>query len=384
LGRRRTIDSPRPAGRWAGRLRRSGSLARRVLFVRVGRRRHQPGTVIIERPAGTATWPNPDLPVGTAPAVGRTGRPGDEARRGGKLLARIAFRPRRPAPLGRLAATSQLGETAPFELPLLAAESHVPGVGLAESGLAESGLAGAGAGSAVGASAPRPIPLLPGEQTLVRRVRFLLVNACTVTSLGLGVCAILLSMHGGVRWAALCLVGCVSCDGLDGVLARRFGVASPFGAQLDSMADMCSFGIAAPVVVYAGMRGSAAPALVGSACALVAVCAAVRLARFNVSPKDGRFFCGVPTTTVAAVLGLAMLIGLRPSGVVAVAALAVLALAMISGFPYAKLGRVVKLPPWLWLAPAIGALLDYRVTFAALVALYLASGPLLWLRYRPR
>jgi CDP-diacylglycerol--serine O-phosphatidyltransferase len=184
--------------------------------------------------------------------------------------------------------------------------------------------------------------------------------------------------------AALCLVCCVSLDGLDGALARRFGVSSPFGAQLDSMADMCSFGIAAPVVVYAGLHGSASPALVGAACALVAACAAIRLARFNVSPKDGRFFCGVPTTTVAAVLGMAMLIGLRPSGAVTVAALAVLALAMVSGFPYAKLGRLAKLPPWLWLAPAVGALLDYRITFAALVALYLASGPLLWLKYRTR
>jgi CDP-diacylglycerol--serine O-phosphatidyltransferase len=339
-GRRRTIDSPRPAGRWAGRLRRSGSLARQVLLVRVGRRRRQPRTAIL------------DLPIGPA-APGRVPQP-DEARSGGKLRARIVVRPR------RLAAN-------PFDAPFPTA----------------TGGGGTIAGTAADAApAPRPIPLLPGEHTLLRRVLFLLVNGCTLASLGLGVFAIFLSMHGEVRWAALCLVGCVSCDGLDGVLARRLGVASPFGAQLDSMADMCSFGIAAPVVVYAELHGSASPALVGAACALVAICAAIRLARFNVSPKDGRYFCGVPTTTVAAVLGLAMLIGLRPSGTVAVAALAVLALAMVSGFPYAKLGRVAKLPPWLWLAPAIGALLDYRVTFAALVALYLASGPLLWLKYK--
>jgi len=350
-GRRRTIDSPRPAGRWAGRLRRSGSLARQVLLVRVGRRRRQPGTAILDLAAGQANWSTTDL--ASDPATGRMPRPGDGARSGGKLRPRILVRPRRPA-------------VAPFDVPYPAATQGAP-------------LAGTDADAA---PAPRPIPLLPGEPTLVRRVLFLLVNGCTLASLGLGVFAIFLSMHGGVRWAALCLVGCVSCDGLDGVLARRLGVASPFGAQLDSMADMCSFGIAAPVVVYAGLHGKASPALVGAACALVAICAAIRLARFNVSPKDGRYFCGVPTTTVAAVLGLAMLIGLRPSGTVAVAALAVLALAMVSGFPYAKLGRVAKLPPWLWLAPAIGAMLDYRITFAALVALYLVSGPLLWLRYR--
>jgi CDP-diacylglycerol--serine O-phosphatidyltransferase len=227
-----------------------------------------------------------------------------------------------------------------------------------------------------------PVPLLPGEPTLARRVRFAAVNACTMGSLVLGMSAIFLSMHGGVRWAALCLVGCVTFDGLDGALARRLGVASPFGAQMDSLADMCSFGIAAPVVVYASMHGTAQTGLVAAACVLVAACSAIRLARFNVSPKDGRFFCGVPTTMAAAVLGLAILIGLRPSGTVAVAAIAVLALAMVSGFPYAKLARIVKLPPWLWLAPAVGAFLDYRITFAALVALYLASGPMVWLRQR--
>ncbi len=365
-GRRRTVDSPRPAGRWAGRLRRSGSLARQVLFVRVGRRRGHP--------AGTATYALPDVGQWPGPEL-----PTDAARSGGKLLTRIAVRPRRPGPLG---------PSAPFPpAPYPAAPfpaAPVSGAPVGAAGILDEDAGLAPARPAADSPAPRPIPLLPGEQTLARKLRFALVNACTMTSLGLGLAAIFLSMHGGVRWAALCLVGCVSLDGLDGALARRLGVASPFGAQLDSMADMCSFGIAAPVVVYAGLHGSAPAALVGAACALVAACAAIRLARFNCSPKDGRFFCGVPTTTVAAVLGLAMLIGLRPSGPVTVAALAVLALAMVSGFPYAKLGRLAKLPPWLWLLPAVGALLDYRITFAALVALYLVSGPVLWLRYRTR
>jgi CDP-diacylglycerol--serine O-phosphatidyltransferase len=198
----------------------------------------------------------------------------------------------------------------------------------------------------------------------------------------LGMSAIFLSLHDQPRWAAALLVGCVTFDGLDGLLARRFGVVSPFGAQMDSLADMCSFGIAAPVVVYTSIHGSAPGALLAGACAMVACCAAIRLARFNVSPKDGRFFCGVPTTMAAAVLGLATLIGLRLPGPLAVGAIAVLALAMVSSFPYAKLARIVKLPPWLWLVPLVGVLLDYRVTFAALVGVYLLSGPFVWLRTR--
>jgi CDP-diacylglycerol--serine O-phosphatidyltransferase len=224
------------------------------------------------------------------------------------------------------------------------------------------------------------VPLLPGEQTSARKAKFALVQGCTLSGLMLGLSAIFLSMQGDIRWAALCLVGCVTFDGLDGALARGFGVASPFGAQLDSLADMCSFGLAAPVVVYSWMHHTAPPALVGAACALVAACAAIRLARFNVSPKDGCFFCGVPTTMAAAVLGLGTLMGLQLPGTIAVIAVTVLALTMVSSFPYAKLARLLRLPPWFWLAPVVGALVDYRITFAVLVAAYLASGPVIWLK----
>jgi CDP-diacylglycerol---serine O-phosphatidyltransferase len=243
-------------------------------------------------------------------------------------------------------------------------------------------MAGSTVAGSTAAGASRTIPLLPGPQTRARRLRFVLVQACTLGSLLLGLAAIFLSLHGEPRWAAACLVGCVTFDGLDGALARRFGVASPFGAQMDSLADMCSFGIAAPVVVYASIHSSAPGPLVAGACALVAMCAAIRLARFNVSPKDGRFFCGVPTTMAAAVLGLGTLIGLRLPGLVAVAVVALLALAMVSSFPYAKLARIARVPAWLWLVPVAGAVLDYRLTFAGLVLLYLVSGPFLWFRGR--
>ena len=227
-----------------------------------------------------------------------------------------------------------------------------------------------------------PASLLPGAHTMRRRCSFALVNACTLASLGLGLLAIFLAMHGDVRIAAGCLVACVGFDGLDGALARRLGVSSPFGAQMDSLADMCSFGLAAPVVVYASLAGTVPTAFAAVACMLVAGCAAIRLARFNVSPKDGRFFSGVPTTMAAAVLALTVLIGLPLPGSVVLGGVALLAFAMVSSFPYAKLARLVKLPPWLWLLPIVGALVDPRLTFVLLVAAYLFSGPVMWLKTR--
>jgi CDP-diacylglycerol--serine O-phosphatidyltransferase len=226
------------------------------------------------------------------------------------------------------------------------------------------------------------VSLLPGEHTMARRIRFAAVNSCTLASLALGLMAIFLAMHGDVRLAAGCLVACVALDGLDGALARKLGVTSPFGAQLDSLADMCSFGLAAPVVVYASLAHSVPTGAAAVACILVAGCAAIRLARFNVSPKDGKFFSGVPTTMAAAVLAVTVLIGIPVPGIALLAGVALLAFAMVSSFPYAKLARLVKLPPWVWLAPTVGALIDARLTFVFVVAAYLISGPVMWLRVR--
>jgi CDP-diacylglycerol--serine O-phosphatidyltransferase len=321
--RRRTTDSPRPAGRrWAGSLRRSSTFARQVLLVRVGRR------------------------DGDLTGAGELAVP----------ERRLADRQRRRYGRNRYD-RAEIEATMPVSPAL-------------------------GPTSPVDDSPAMAIPLLPGERTAARRMKFALVNACTLASLMLGINAIFVAMQGEVRIAALFLIACVVFDGLDGALARKLGVASPFGAQMDSLADMCSFGLAAPVVVYASLAGSAPTAAAAVAAALVAACAAIRLARFNVSPKDGRFFCGVPTTMSAAVLALAVIIGLPVPGVVQVAGVALLAFTMVSSFPYAKLARLVKLPPWLWLAPVVGALVDIRLTFALIVVGYLVSGPLLWLHQR--
>ncbi len=232
---------------------------------------------------------------------------------------------------------------------------------------------------------PSTIPLLPGERTLSRRVKFGLVQACTLSSLLLGMTAIFLAVTGSdPRLGALCLLACITFDGLDGALARKFGVASPFGVQMDSLGDMTSFGIAAPVVIYSALAGKVATPVLIAACAMVAACAAIRLARFNVSPKDGRFFCGVPTTMAATVLALSVLIGLTLPPSVMVVGVVLLAIAMVSSFPYAKLAKVFKLPPWLLAIPLLGVLADLQLTFGLIVLAYLVSGPVLYLFARAK
>ncbi|WP_433533644.1 CDP-alcohol phosphatidyltransferase family protein [Micromonospora sp. CA-263727] len=323
-------------------MRRSGTLARQVLLVRVGRRG-------AELHGSTETLPEPRYP--------------DRPRR------RYGLQRFNRARIETIAPVSPAVAPAPVTDQLALATDQPTPVTVRPALVADE-------------PATAPVPLLPGERTMARRMKFALVNACTLASLLLGINAIFVAMRGDVRLAALLLIACVAFDGLDGALARKLGVASPFGAQMDSLADMCSFGLAAPVVVYASLAGEVPTAAAGVAAALVAACAAIRLARFNVSPQDGRFFSGVPTTMAAAVLALMVVIGLPVPGAVQIAGVALLAFTMVSSFPYAKLARLVRLPAWVWLAPVVGALIDVRLTFGLIVVGYLISGPVLWLRQR--
>ena len=78
-----------------------------------------------------------------------------------------------------------------------------------------------------------PTHLLPGDRSLSRRIRFVLVNVCTLTSIGLGVSAVFVAEGGKLELGAVLLLACVFFDGLDGSLARAWKVSSPFGAQMD-------------------------------------------------------------------------------------------------------------------------------------------------------
>ena len=217
-----------------------------------------------------------------------------------------------------------------------------------------------------------------------RRALATLPSLFTLGNMMCGFAAILVSIRGQYALAAVLLGLSILFDITDGAVARLVGSVTPFGLQFDSLADLVSFGLAPALLAFALFSDGrdSLDALGWIACFLWVACAAIRLARFNVSPKDGRFFCGVPTTMAAAVLAVTVAIGLPVPGAVQVAGVALLAFAMVSSFPYAKLARLVKLPPWLWLAPVVGALVDIRLTFALIVMGYLFSGPVLWLRQR--
>jgi len=147
----------------------------------------------------------------------------------------------------------------------------------------------------------------------LRKALFLLPSLFTLSSIFCGFYAILLCLDhpspDAFYRASLLIVFAMFFDMIDGRVARLTKTQSAFGVQIDSLADLVSFGVAPAVLVY---RWSLSPLGVGGlliAFAFVA-CGAIRLARFNVlamseegaPKKPGKYILGLPIPGAAGVL----------------------------------------------------------------------------------
>jgi CDP-diacylglycerol--serine O-phosphatidyltransferase len=124
-------------------------------------------------------------------------------------------------------------------------------------------------------------------------------NILTVLALCAGMTAIRFAMSGNFPAAVYAIMIAAVLDGLDGRIARLLRATSHFGAELDSLSDFISFGVAPAAVIYLWTMQE----LHGVGWAIVlffAVCCALRLARFNTqlgveAPAHSRqYFTGVP------------------------------------------------------------------------------------------
>src|SRR6478672_2908650 len=135
----------------------------------------------------------------------------------------------------------------------------------------------------------------------VRGVRFL-PNAITVLALCAGLTSVAFAMNGQWRLAVGAIAAAAILDSLDGPAARLLNSTSRIGAELDSLSDLVSFGVAPALVAYVWKFNTGKPIDYGWAfCLLFAVCVALRLARFNSLLEDDDpkpcargFFTGVP------------------------------------------------------------------------------------------
>ncbi len=121
-------------------------------------------------------------------------------------------------------------------------------------------------------------------------------NSITMINLFCGCCAVVALLHGQHGIGIGLVIGAALADFLDGAVARWLQVDHPLGKNLDSLADMVSFGLVPGVIGYQlladGQQGIYVPALPAF---LLTVFAALRLAKFNNDSRQSTDFIGLPT-----------------------------------------------------------------------------------------
>lgn len=143
-----------------------------------------------------------------------------------------------------------------------------------------------------------------------------LPNALTLANLFSGCCALLYTLYWQPDLAAMFTAACFVFDYLDGMAARALKVTSPLGKELDSLADVVSFGVVPGAMLYRLMSGdpSVTPAFGASMVTPAALPAFVlsafsglRLAKFNLDTRQTHYFLGLSTPACTVfVLGLSL------------------------------------------------------------------------------
>ncbi len=139
---------------------------------------------------------------------------------------------------------------------------------------------------------------------------YLLPNLLTTANMFAGFYAILAAANGHFEAACVAVLVAAVFDGLDGRVARMTGTTSAFGVQYDSLSDLLSFGVAPALVMYhwglaqLALDGDSWSKVGWAAAFLYVACAALRLARFNVSAgsTDKRWFIGLASPASAATM----------------------------------------------------------------------------------
>jgi CDP-diacylglycerol--serine O-phosphatidyltransferase len=233
-------------------------------------------------------------------------------------------------------------------------------------------------------------------------VRTLLPNLITLLALCAGLTAIRVAVENKLELALAAIVFAALLDGIDGRVARMLKGTSRFGAELDSLADFVNFGVAPALILY--FWGLHDLQSLGWIAALVfAICAGLRLARFNVMIDDPNkpawaadFFTGIPAPAGAITVLLPIYLNFLgvPGGLIVdwltLVYTVLIALLMVSRLPVFSGKRTGKRVPPDMVLPVFVAVVFF---FALLVSYpwavltigtlaYLACLPLGWWSYR--
>ncbi len=220
------------------------------------------------------------------------------------------------------------------------------------------------------------------------RKRYIVPNAVTVGSMFCGFLSIIYASSERFDKACIAIAIAILLDGLDGRVARRLNATSKFGVEFDSLSDLISFGVAPAMLAYywcfkQKMQADEFGVLIAF---IYVICAASRLARFNISDVALKSFTGLPSPaaagTVAAVVNAFLIL---PTGEWVVAAVSALMLTlgylMVSKIEFFSIKQLQLKTIPLRVRLGVGALIAliwYTPKFGMLVfiTIYVLSGPL--------
>lgn len=217
-----------------------------------------------------------------------------------------------------------------------------------------------------------------------------LPNSITYLNLFFGFLAILLILQDRIVPAAWLILLSMVCDSLDGNIARALKNSNEFGRELDSLADMVSFVVVPPLLVYKSspVEFSNWALLVGF---VYLACGSYRLARFNVRPPVRTFFEGLPTPAAAVLIAMVVAINQKSKmvGLVETALnhgvlMLIASVLMVSRIPYPKFSAIKfsKWKPFFYLALIIFAVTCVQVNpetaVGSVFLLFLAVAPIIF------
>jgi len=232
----------------------------------------------------------------------------------------------------------------------------------------------------------------------LRKGVYILPNLITAAGIFAGFYSIIATTDGNYDTAAWFILLAAIFDGLDGKVARLTGTTSKFGVELDSLADVISFGVAPGVLLYVWALRPFGK-LGWLAAFLYVICGALRLARFNVqvSTVESKRFVGMPIPAAACIVATCVLLFYELGGtgtirmVSMVILVFVLAFLLISNIEYVSLKDpdLFKRQPFTILVGAIIVLVviaaQPKIMLFMIGILYMASGPVVYgLAWRKR
>lgn len=217
--------------------------------------------------------------------------------------------------------------------------------------------------------------------------RYLVPNAVTVGNMFCGFLTIIYAASGRLDKAALAIGFAILLDGLDGRVARRLNATSKFGVEFDSFADLVSFGVAPAALIYYWCFQKGADEFGVFVTFIYVICAASRLARFNITASNLKSFTGLPSPGAAGTL--AALVNFHPTvepttTVLSFATIFTLYVAylMVSTVEYFSIKQLKINTLHLGARIAIAAMIaliwySNRVGFLVLTTVYALSGPVM-------